>query len=115
MSDRAWKKNPGIWSYDPAGDGAAFATCKVLARMLNVTRRTVEELIPAATYLLALTDKTLPQLGEHLQLQPCTGSSYAGSVSKDVLGSVTTNYGVLYRASLRIGMGRSRPAAAGGW
>jgi predicted short-subunit dehydrogenase-like oxidoreductase (DUF2520 family) len=56
-------------------------------------------------YLLALTDKTLLHLAEHLQLNHALAVHTAGSVSKDVLGGITTNYGVVYPLqSLRIGM-----------
>jgi len=56
-------------------------------------------------YLLALTDKTLTQLGDYVQLKQGLAVHTAGSVSKDVLSKMTMNYGVLYPLqSLRIGM-----------
>lgn len=65
-----------------------------------------EKINPAADlYLLALTDHALLNIPENFQLRHALSVHTAGSVSKDVLRNLTTNYGVLYPLqSLRMGM-----------
>lgn len=50
----------------------------------------------ADLYLVAITDKALYELEEHLELAEQVVVHTAGSVSKEVLKKVTKNYGVLY-------------------
>ena len=50
----------------------------------------------AAIYLIAVTDTALPELANKLSLKDKLVVHTAGSVSKDVLQTVSTNYGVLW-------------------
>src|SRR5678816_2397653 len=50
----------------------------------------------AGLYLVAISDTALYELEQHLKLTDQVVIHTAGSVSREVLKNITTNYGVLY-------------------
>jgi predicted short-subunit dehydrogenase-like oxidoreductase (DUF2520 family) len=70
----------------------------VLASSLNAdVSSNVFEIKPDADiYVIALTDQAIGNVAQQLKLGDKLVAHTAGSVSKDVLGCVSTNYGVLY-------------------
>ncbi len=74
------------------------ANASALARELNCayTSRWDKISTEAACYLIAIPDRVLPELHRDWKLERQLVVHTAGSVSKDVLGNISRNYGVLY-------------------
>jgi predicted short-subunit dehydrogenase-like oxidoreductase (DUF2520 family) len=73
-------------------------TTDILSKALNAEGISEwEDIVPdAALYIVALPDSFLPYLHKHFSLQKGLVVHTAGSVSMQVLNSVSRNYGVLY-------------------
>ena len=76
----------------------AAASAEILAKELDCSFTDDSSLVDksADIYLIAVTDTAMAQLDERYSLGDKLVIHTAGSVSKDVLENITTNYGVLY-------------------
>jgi predicted short-subunit dehydrogenase-like oxidoreductase (DUF2520 family) len=68
---------------------AGILKCAYTSSWKNIDRH-------ADIYIVAIADHSLQQIAEHLSLEHKLVVHTAGSVSKDILQKVSTNYGVLY-------------------
>ena len=87
---------------------AGFQVIQVFGRNTQITQALADELGAkpciawdlidrnADMYLVAISDNALFELDQHLRLSDQLVVHTAGSVSKNILQNITTNYGVLY-------------------